>query len=421
MHSLCAKHQTKNIFLNKDSIDKNMELLSPISDRVMLKAAIDAGADAVYFGLKNLNMRATAKNFSVEELPEIVKICHTNKVKPIKAYLTVNSIVYTEELEELKKIIICAKKAGVDAVICWDTAVIQECKKQNIPFHISTQASVSNKEAAEFYKKLGATRIILARELSLEQIKAIIKNVDIEVETFIHGAMCVSVSGRCFMSQHLFKRSANRGDCLQPCRREYRIVDEENNDLILGNEYVMSPKDLCALPFIDKLIDAGITCFKIEGRARSPEYVKTVTECYREAIDAVENKIFNEELIKQLTAKLNSVYNRGFSRGFYFGTPTSDDFTDVHGTKASTKKVYVGYVRKFYRQSMVAEVQLDAGKLKVGDKIMVQGQTTGVQEQILTSMEIDHNQIQEAEKTAVGIKLDFIARENDQVFVIVKV
>ncbi len=400
------------------------ELLSPVSDRVMLRAAIDAGADAVYFGLKNLNMRATAKNFSIEELPEIVQICHNHKTsqgKSIKAYLTVNSIVYDKELDEMKQIISAAKKAGVDAVICWDTAVIQECRKQNISFHVSTQASVSNKEAAEFYKNLGATRIILARELNLEQIKEIIKNVDIEVETFIHGAMCVSVSGRCFMSQHLFHRSANRGDCLQPCRREYKIVDEENNDLILGNEYVMSPKDLCALPFIDKLIDAGITCFKIEGRARSPEYVKVVTECYRAAIDAVEKKQFSSELIDKLVAKLNSVYNRGFSRGFYFGTPTSDDFTDVHGTKASTKKVYVGYVKNFFRQSMVAEVQLDAGKLKVGDKIMVQGQTTGVQEQILTSMEIDHKQIQEAEKTAVGVKLDFIARENDLVFVIVAV
>lgn len=394
-----------------------VELLSPVSDRVMLKAAIDAGADAVYFGLKNLNMRATAKNFSIEELPEIVQICHKNNVK---SYLTVNSIVYDAELDELKNIIKAAKESKVDAVICWDTAVISECKKQNIPFHISTQASVSNKEAAEFYKKLGASRIILARELSLNQIREIIKNVDIEVEVFIHGAMCVSVSGRCFMSQHLFKRSANRGDCLQPCRREYKIVDEENNDLILGNEYVMSPKDLCALPFIDRLIDAGITCFKIEGRARSPEYVKTVTECYREAIDACKKKEFSKELVDKLATKLNSVYNRGFSRGFYFGTPTSDDFTDVHGTKASTKKVYVGYVRKFYRQSMVAEVQLDAGKLKVGDKIMVQGQTTGVQEQILTSMEIDHKQIQEAEKRAVGVKLDFIARENDQVFVIVQ-
>ena len=395
-----------------------MELLSPVSDRVMLKAAIDAGADAVYFGLKNLNMRATAKNFDLEELPEVVQICHKNSVK---AYLTVNSIVYTEELDELKKIISTAKQAGVDAVICWDTAVIQECRKQNIPFHISTQASVSNKEAAEFYKNLGATRIILARELSLEQIKEIIKNVDIEVETFIHGAMCVSVSGRCFMSQHLFKRSANRGDCIQPCRREYKIVDEENNDLILGNEYVMSPKDLCALPFIDKLIGAGITCFKIEGRARSPEYVKTVTDCYREAIDACKKKEFSKELVDQLVAKLNSVYNRGFSRGFYFGTPTSDDFTDVHGTKATTKKVYVGCVKKFFKEQMVADILLEAGKLKVGDRIMVQGQTTGVQEQIVTSMEINHKSIQEAEKINVGVKLNFIARENDQVFVIVKV
>jgi putative protease len=397
------------------------ELLSPVSDRVMLRAAIDAGADAVYFGLKNLNMRATAKNFDLKELPEIVQICHNHKTsqgRPVKAYLTVNSIVYTEELEELRKIISAAKKAGVDAVICWDTAVISECKKQNVPFHISTQASVSNKEAAEFYKKLGARRIILARELSLDQIRDIIKNADTEIETFIHGAMCVSISGRCFMSQHLFKRSANRGDCLQPCRREYKIVDEENNDLILGNDYVMSPKDLCALPFIDKLIEAGITAFKIEGRARSPEYVKVVTECYRTAIDAVEKKQFTKALVDQLVGKLNTVYNRGFSRGFYFGTPNSDDFTDTGGTKATAQKAYVGYVKNFFKQQMVAEIQLEAGKLNVGDKIMVQGPTTGVQEQIVSSMEINHKPVKEVEKRNVGVRLNFVARENDQVFVI---
>ena len=392
-----------------------VELLSPISDRVMLKAAIDAGANAVYFGLKTLNMRSSAKNFTLEELPEIISICHEANVK---AYLTVNSIVYDSELEEMKQVIAVAKNAGVDAVICWDTAVISECKKQNIEFHISTQASVANSEAALFYKNLGASRVILARELSLDQIKEIIKT-GIEVETFIHGAMCVSVSGRCFMSQQLFNRSANRGDCIQPCRREYKIIDEENKELILGNDYVMSPKDLCALPFLDKLIDAGITCFKIEGRARSPEYVKTVTECYREAIDAVGKKQFSNELVDKLAARLNSVYNRGFSRGFYFGSPTADDFAKSYGSNSSTKKVYAGFVRNFFKNNMVAEVQLEANKLKIGDKIMIQGPTTGVQEQILGSMEIDHKQIQEAEKTAVGIKFDFVVRQNDKLFIIV--
>lgn len=393
-----------------------VELLSPVSDRVMLKAAIDAGANAVYFGLKNLNMRATAKNFTIEELPEIVKICHDNNVK---VFLTVNTIIYNSELEEMKSVIAGAKAAGVDIIICWDMAVINECKKQGIAFHVSTQASVANTEAAKFYKELGAERIVLARECTLEQIKEIKKSSGIEIETFIHGAMCVSVSGRCFMSHHLFNRSANKGDCLQPCRREYKIIDEENNELILGNDYVMSPKDLCALPFLDKLIDAGIDCFKIEGRARSPEYVKVVTECYRKAIDAHKQGKFNKALVDELVEKLKTVYNRGFSRGFYFGTPTGEDFTDTSGSKATEKKIYVGYITNFFKEPCVAAIKLEAGGVKVGDKIMVQGETTGVKEQIIESMEINHKPVKEAEKCLVGIKLSFEARENDKVFLLI--
>ncbi|MBN1644967.1 U32 family peptidase [Candidatus Woesearchaeota archaeon] len=393
------------------------ELLSPVSDRVMLKAAIDAGADAVYFGLKKLNMRATAKNFDLKELNEIVSICHSNN---IKAYLTVNSIVYNDELEEIEKIIRAAKQANVDAIICWDTAVIKECKKQNIVFHISTQASVSNIKSAEFYKDLGAERIILARELNLNQIKEIIEKTGIEVETFVHGAMCVSISGRCFMSHYLFNRSANRGDCLQPCRRKYKITDieEKDNELLLGEDYVLSPKDLCALPFLDKLINAGITCFKIEGRVRSPEYIKIVTEVYREAIDAVEKGVFNEALINNLSEKLKTVYNRGFSGGFYFNSPTGDDFSDKAGSKATTRKVYAGFVKNFFKKPMVAEVQVEASKLRLGDKIMIQGSTTGVREIIIDSMEIDKMPVKEVEKRNAGIKLNFVARENDKVFII---
>ncbi|MBW2973032.1 U32 family peptidase [Candidatus Woesearchaeota archaeon] len=392
-----------------------IELLAPVSDRVMLKAAIDAGADAVYFGLKKLNMRATGKNFTLEELPEIVKQCHDNNVK---VFLTVNTIIYNNEIEDVKKIIKGAKEAGVDIIICWDLAVIQECKRQGMPFHISTQASIANAEAARFYKDLGAERIILARECTLEQIKEIKKNVDIEVETFIHGAMCVSVSGRCFMSQHLFKRSANRGDCLQPCRREYKIVDEENNELILGNNYVMSPKDLCALPFIDRLIEAGIDCFKIEGRVRSPEYVKAVVSAYIEAITAHKEGRFNKELVDKLMEKLKTVYNRGFSSGFYLGLPTADDFTDTSGSKATKKKTYVGYITNFFKEQGVAAIKLEAGKIKTGDKIMVQGETTGVQEQIIESMEINNKKVEQAEKCLVGVKLNFAARENDKVFIL---
>ena len=390
-----------------------VELLAPVSDRIMLKAAIDAGADCVYFGLQKLNMRATGKNFTMEELPEVVKQCHDSNVK---VFLTVNTIVYDNELEDVKKIIAGAKSAGVDYIICWDIAVIQECKKQKMPFHISTQASIANSESAKFYKKLGAERIVLARECTLEQIKNIIKETGIEVETFIHGAMCVSVSGRCFTSQHLFGRSANRGDCLQPCRREYKIIDEENRELILGKNYVMSAKDLCAMPFLDKLLDSGITCFKIEGRVRSPEYVKTVVSAYREAIDAHKQGKFDKNLIDKLVEKLKTVYNRDFSNGFYFGMPTADDFTDSYGSKATTKKIYIGYVKNFYKQKGVVEIKAEADKIQIGDTLMIQGPTTGVQEQKIESMEVDHKSVKEAQKQDVGIKINFTARPNDKVF-----
>jgi len=390
-----------------------VELLAPVSDRIMLKAAIDAGADCVYFGLQKLNMRATGKNFTMEELPEVVKQCHDSNVK---VFLTVNTIVYDNELEDVKKIIAEAKSAGVDYIICWDIAVIQECKKQKMPFHISTQASIANSESAKFYKKLGAERVVLARECTLEQIKNIIKETGIEVETFIHGAMCVSVSGRCFTSQHLFGRSANRGDCLQPCRREYKIIDEENRELILGKNYVMSAKDLCAMPFLDKLLDSGITCFKIEGRVRSPEYVKTVVSAYREAIDAHKQGKFDKNLIDKLVEKLKTVYNRDFSNGFYFGMPTADDFTDSYGSKATTKKIYIGYVKNFYKQKGVVEIKAEADKIQIGDTLMIQGPTTGVQEQKIESMEVDHKSVKEAQKQDVGIKINFTARPNDKVF-----
>ncbi|MBW3012117.1 U32 family peptidase, partial [Candidatus Woesearchaeota archaeon] len=277
------------------------ELLSPAGDWPSLNAAISSGCDAVYFGVKGLNMRAGAKNFEIQELSKLAKKCHDNNVK---CYLTLNAVMYDDELAKIKKIIQEAKKAKVDAVIAWDFSVINECRKQGIDVHLSTQASVSNFDALEFYSKY-VSRIVLARELSLEQIKEIKQKIkkhklNIEIETFIHGAMCVSVSGRCYTSQFLFRKSANRGECLQPCRRQYNVKDIETGDeLKLENHFVMSPKDLCTIDFIDKMIDAGIDVFKIEGRNRAPEYVGVVTECYRKAIDAVKQKKFTEKLKKE--------------------------------------------------------------------------------------------------------------------------
>ena len=273
------------------------ELLAPIQDFTSLRAAIDAGADAVYFGIKGLNMRDSAKNFELKDLKKIHDICEKND---IKNYLALNTIIYDDEIKKLKTLLE-RSKSYIDAVICWDFSVIKEADKLNMPIHLSTQASISNYEALSFLKKKikNLRRVILARELSLKQIEKIIKNIkkdklNIEIETFIHGAMCVSISGRCFISQFEFGRSANRGRCIQPCRRSYLVEDEEGTRLRLKNDYIMSPKDLCTLPFIDRLIKARISSFKIEGRNRSPEYVKTVVECYREAIDASFDDILNK-------------------------------------------------------------------------------------------------------------------------------
>jgi putative protease len=389
------------------------ELLSPVQDFVSLRAAINAGADAVYFGLKEFSMRATAKNFTLSELKRAVDICHKAKVK---AYLTLNTIVYENEIGRIKEILKKARQAKIDAVHAWDMSVVNEALKLKIPVHLSTQASVSNSEAAKFYRKLGVKRIILARECNLNQIKQIKKEVpDLELEVFIHGAMCVSISGRCFMSEFEFGKSANRGECLQPCRRGYIITDEEGNKLKLGKSYVMSPKDLCTLPIIDKLIQAKIDAFKIEGRNRSPEYVKTVTEVYREAID---NKNADK---KKLLEKLKTVYNRGFSTGFYLGMPTKDDWADAYGSRATTRKAYVGKIIHFYNKIKVAEVRIEAKGLETGDRIMVQGPATGVFEQGIRSMEAKHRKIKQAGKGKVAaVKLNKAARKNDQVYLIIK-
>ncbi len=281
------------MFIKKSVKTTKPELLSPVQDFVSLRTAINSGADAVYFGIRELNLRLGAKNFALKDTKKVIGLCHRNNVK---AYFTLNTIIYDEEINKIKKILKKLKKEGIDAIITWDFSVVNECEKLNLPIHFSTQASISNFETILYLKNKikNLKRINLARELTLNQIKEIIKRIKdnkkikVEIETFIHGAMCVSISGRCFLSQEIFNKSANRGECLQPCRRKYLIKDvEENHEFELGEDYIISPKDLCTIEIIDKLIEAGICAFKIEGRNRSPEYVKVVTECYREAIDAV--------------------------------------------------------------------------------------------------------------------------------------
>jgi len=402
------------------------ELMAPAGNWTMLHSIINSGADAVYFGVDKLNMRAAAKNFSVDELPEIANLCNSRNVK---SYLTLNTIIFEEELDEVEEIIIKAKEAGLDRIICWDLAVAELCSKHKYPFCISTQGSVSNSLAASVYKKLGAVRIVLARECSLDEIKKIKANTDLEIEAFIHGAMCIAVSGRCFMSHHLFGKSANRGECIQPCRREYEVYDLSagkqdtvlEKSLLIGDDYVLSPKDLCTIEFIDKLIEAGIDSFKIEGRKRAPEYAAKTVSVYRRAIDLYYEKKLTGGVKKEFLEELKTVYNRGFSSGFYFGKPSSEDYSEAEGSIATTRKEYIGKVLNYYKKNGIAHILLESGKINVNDEIIITGETTGVVETHLDSFfKNDKESIIAVKGDEITFSCKSIVRPRDKVYVIKK-
>lgn len=401
-------------------ISKRPELMAPAGDWTMLRAAVSNGADAVYFGLEKLNMRAKAANFSVDELPEIVSFCKEHKVK---TFLTLNTIVFEEELSELEEIIIAAKKNGVDRIICSDLAVADLCHKHEFPFCISTQSSISNSLAADVYKRMGAVRIVLARECSLDEIKKIRAKMDLEIEAFVHGAMCIAVSGRCFMSHHLFGKSANRGECIQPCRREYEVYDPAiGKSLIIGEDYVMSPKDLCTIEFIDQLIEAGIDSFKIEGRKRAPEYVAKAVSVYRQAIDLYYQHNLTKEKKKELLTELEKVYNRGFSSGFYFNIPSSNEYAGVEGSKATTRKTYIGKVLNYFKDINVAHVLIESGQIKTDDEILIMGETTGVLEIKIDKMNVNDKQNSLAKRgDEITLQVPALVRRNDKVYLIEQV
>ena len=404
------------------------ELISPAGDRTSLLAALQAGADAVYFGAEGYNMRAASRNFTIGDFADIAGLCSKHEAK---AYLALNTVVYDKETREIAETVQAAKSAGLDAVICWDLSVIEACREAGMPFHVSTQASVSNYRAVRFYASLGARMIVTARELTLEQVRGITESIrtdglDVATECFVHGAMCMAVSGRCFLSQDIFGRSANRGECMQPCRRSYIILDaEDGHEMALGTDTVMSPKDLCTISFIDKLVEAGITGFKIEGRNRRPEYVHTTTACYRKALDyAVENgheKNFGkdfEALTNDLTNELAKVYNRGFSKGFYFGQPV-DAWTRQYGSRASEKKVYAGAVRKYYPRAGVAEVLVHTRGIHKNEKLSIQGSTTGLVILTAESMRVDDRPSDYALKGDVlTLSCPEKVRKNDKVYVL---
>ena len=402
---------------------KKPEILAPAGDFTCLQAAIDAGADAVYFGLGTFNMRArSGVNFKVEDLPEIARRCRreqgTGNREQVKRYLTLNAIMFEGEMEEVEKTIVAAKPY-VDAFIVSDWGVISLCKKHGARFHVSTQMSTSNSAAVRFLAEQGAERVVLARECSLAEVGEIIRKLStavdgsrpVEIEAFVHGAQCVAESGRCFMSHDVFGKSACRGECNQPCRRKFIVKavdlyeDEQGNPVHESNtafevepHTVLSARDLCSLGFVDKLMAAGIASFKIEGRARNANYVKTVVSAYRRAVDAVAEGTYTPELVRELTEDVKRVFHREFSEGLYFGRPGADQFTDSEDSLATTVKRHIGIVIDYFLKAGYAQVKVQDHPLAVGDEIQIHGPTTGVIEMTAGEMRRDEADVKVCER-----------------------
>lgn len=388
-------------------MDRNeLEIMAPAGNFECLNAALDAGANSVYFGIGRLNMRShSANNFRSEDLPEIVRICREHGAK---AYMTLNIVLYGEDLYDAHAALDAAKEAGVDAIIASDMAVIVYCREIGLEVHISTQLSISNYEALKFYSQF-ADVVVLARELNLEQVREIHEKIVAEnlcgpsgkllrIEMFAHGAFCMAISGKCYLSLHTYGASANRGACFQICRRAYEVTDlETGNKLEIDNKYIMSPKDLCTIEFMDKFIAAGVKVFKIEGRARSAEYVKRCTQCYRQAADAVCDGNYGPELTAKLKASLSEVFNRGFWDGYYQGAKLGE-WSKVYGSQATRKKVYCGKVTNWFDKIGVAEILVESSPLKTGEEVMAIGNSTGVVEFKIDDMRVDFKTTDIAEK-----------------------
>jgi len=404
---------------------EDIEILAPCGSFASLQAAINSGADSVYFGASKLNMRAASSvNFSINDLKEIISKA---KEKNIKTYLTLNTIMYDEDLSEAEEIILKAKEDGIDAIIASDFSIIELCNKYNVRTHISTQANISNIGAVRFFAKY-ADVIVLARELTLDQVANIINKINqekiigpngelIKIEIFVHGALCMAVSGKCYLSLHEWNKSANRGQCLQTCRRSYIVTDKESGyELEIDNEYIMSPKDLRTIHFLDKILATGAKILKIEGRGRSPEYVKYTVECYKEAVESVKNNTYSLEKIKRWEDKLSRVYNRGFWDGYYLGQKLGE-WSNVHGSQALEKKVYIGDVTNYFSNIKVAEVLIRTNDIKINDKIMIIGDTTGVYESTIIELRNNDGKIDIGHKGEyVSFPVNQKVRRNDKVY-----
>jgi putative protease len=407
------------------------ELMAPAGNWTSLQAAIQAGADAIYFGLRGFNMRDNSNNFRGSELPRIASICHQAGVR---AYLALNTIIYENEIARVRHLLAAAAAAGIDAVICWDMAVIEAATALGLPVFLSTQMSVANSASlAAFYRTFGIRRFVLARECSLAQIRAMRRKLTallgaaaskIEIEVFAHGAMCVSISGRCFMSESSVGKSANRGQCTQPCRRPYQISGSEGDVAFrMGDNYLLSPQDLCTLPFLEQLLDAGVNSLKLEGRGRAPEYVSTVTSAYRRAVDFYFAKHrrpgFKQEfqtLKESLMLELGGVYHRGLASGFYLGRPL-DQWSGAPNSQAANKKLHVGEVVKFYRKAGAVEIHVCDTGFALGDELLIQGPTTGVVRLAVTSIQIEHQAMPNAHRGhSVAVALATPVRPGDRVY-----
>ncbi len=412
------------------TVSGKIELMCPAGNFESLQAALDNGADSIYFGVEQLNMRARSSvNFTLDDLDEITRRCSP---KGVRTYLTLNTIIYDHDLSIIKTVLDRAKSASITAVIAMDQAVIAYTRQIGMEVHISTQINITNIETVKFYS-LFADTMVLSRELSLSQVKKITSQINkeqikgpngklVEIEIFGHGALCMAVSGKCYLSLHSHNSSANRGACKQNCRKKYTVIDQESGfEIEIDNEYMMSPKDLCTIDFLDQVIDSGVKVLKIEGRGRAPEYVATVTKCYREAIDAISNGTFCKDAVSLWIKKLETVYNRGFWSGYYLGQKLGE-WSDNPGSNATQKKIYIGKGRHFYPKTKIGEFEIEAYNLSVGDKILIQGPTTGSQEAEVISMMVDDIPAQEAKKGDIlTLPINFKIRPSDKLYKVIKV
>lgn len=408
---------------------QKIELMAPAGNFESLQAALDNGCDSIYFGVEQLNMRARASiNFTLDDLEEISRRCTE---KNVRTYLTLNTIVYDHDLSIVKTLIKRAKEANITAVIAMDQAVIAMARAEGMEIHISTQINITNIETVKFYAMFADT-VVLSRELSLRQVKKITEQIEkeeikgpsgrlLEIEIFGHGALCMAVSGKCYMSLHSHNSSANRGACKQNCRKKYTVIDQESGfEMELDNEYIMSPKDLCTIDFLDQVADAGIKVLKIEGRGRAPEYVAKVIKCYRDAIDSLYDGTYDKDKVISWMQELEKVYNRGFWNGYYLGQKLGE-WSKEPGSHATQKKVYLGKGMHYFPKAEVGEFKIEAYDLAIGDTILITGPTTGAQEMELKSMFVNDKEAQTATKgDEVTMKLDFRIRPSDKLYKIVK-